>query len=63
MEFSKKDNEELIEEYLHNKISDMYKQINNYIKLEKQPNMFLFKNGKIINIPLYFIEYINNLDL
>ena len=23
----------------------------------------LCKNGKVINIPLYFIEYINNLDL
>ena len=29
---------------------------NNYIKLEKQPNMFLFKNGKIIKV-LYYAEH------
>lgn len=29
---------------------------NNYIKLEKQPNLFLFKNGKIIKV-LYYAEH------
>lgn len=34
---------------------------NNYIKLEKQSNMFLFKNGKIVKV-LYYAEQRINLD-
>ncbi len=34
---------------------------NNYIKLEKQPNMFLFKNGKIVKV-LYYAEQRINID-
>ena len=34
---------------------------NNYIKLERQPNMFLFKNGKIVKV-LYYAEQRINID-
>ena len=59
MEFSKKDNEELIEEYLHNKISDMYKQINNYPKelLEQKESLLNKIEKDIINSYLIAINY------
>lgn len=34
---------------------------NNYIKLEKQPNLFLFKGGKIVKV-LYYAENKINID-
>ena len=59
LEFSKKDNEELIEEYLHNKINDMYKQINNYPKelLEQKESLLNKIEKDIINSYLIAINY------
>ena len=36
---------------------------NNYIKLERQPNMFLFKNGKIVKVLYYAEQRINIADV
>jgi len=46
----------------HNSLTKYNDRINNEISFSFSFNN-LTKNGKVINIPLYFIEYINNLDL
>ena len=46
----------------HNSLTKYNDRNNNEISFSFSFNN-LTKNGKVINIPLYFIEYINNLDL